>query len=106
MADEQKVFDEAAMEKIPEGKSAEAAGSTAAELSPEELDKISGGNQNEPGGPAPNCPVYGSEGHKYEFTGESRATDAWFYKTEEHYKCACGKGYWSAGLFSITKWDE
>ena len=38
MADEQKVFDEAAMEKIPEGKSAEAAGSTAAELSPEELD--------------------------------------------------------------------
>ena len=45
------------------------------------------------------CPLYGKD-HHYIATGESRPTSAWFYKTEEHYVCACGKGYWDAGLFS------
>lgn len=50
------------------------------------------------------CPVHGHH-HDYKPTGESRKTDAWFYNTEEQYKCACGKSYWEAGYFSIRKYE-
>ena len=51
------------------------------------------------------CPVYGDY-HDFVFTGESRPTDAWFYNTEEHYVCACGKGYWRAGFWQVgSNWD-
>ena len=51
------------------------------------------------------CPVHGDSGHVYKPTGESRKTDAWFYNTEERYKCACGKSFWEAGYFSIRKYE-
>lgn len=80
------------------------------ELNMEELSEVSGGSQRKsrPKGKnlsAEYCPVYGEEGHQYKADGQSRKTDAWFYNTEEHYVCDCGKGYWDAGTFSIRKWD-
>ena len=51
------------------------------------------------------CPVHGNY-HVFKPTGESRKTDCWFYKTEEHYRCDCGKSYWDAGLFSFRKHEN
>ena len=105
MSEEQKKFIDASDANHPEGTPAEPAPSIEGELSAEDLGKVNGGNQIDRDTSPEDCPVYGSDGHNYVATGESRPTDAWFYKTEEHYKCACGKGYWSAGFFSIKKWD-
>ena len=79
------------------------------ELPPDLLEAISGG------GESPytyydrkynKCPAHSNGKHDYKFTGESRPTDCWFYDTEEHYVCDCGKGYWSAGAFEWSvKWD-
>ncbi|MBQ8967485.1 hypothetical protein [Ruminococcus sp.] len=54
----------------------------------------------------PNYCHYSGRGHNFKATGGSRPTDAWFYDTEEHYVCACGKGYLSAGFWDFgKKWD-
>ncbi len=75
------------------------------EMTEEEMNNMDGGMSPLSVSADDNCPVYGSS-HHYKATGESRKTDAWFYKTEEHYKCACGKGYWEAGCFCIRKYDN
>ena len=77
------------------------------ELPADLLDAISGGlyldNYSDK---RSKCPAHANGKHDYKFTGESRPTDRWFYDTEEHYVCACGKGYWSAGAFEWeVTWD-
>ena len=75
------------------------------EMTEKEMNNMDGGISALSVSADDNCPVYCSS-HQYKATGESRKTDAWFYKTEEHYKCACGKGYWEAGYFCIRKYDN
>lgn len=71
------------------------------ELSMEEMSEVAGGYNK-----ATRCPVYKNAGHKFQSDGQVRKSDAWFYKTEEHYVCACGKGFWFAGVWSLRKWDD
>ena len=78
----------------------------------DKLEKITGGDESGHFPQLPNrreeelrCPVTKGE-HNYVMTGESRPTKRWFYKTEEHYVCACGSGFCRAGIFRLDiDWD-